>query len=168
MKLFTIWDMDNCLADDLWRQQYIEWGKQGDDRYRAYNERLLLDAPAHLREFELYMKIGAEPVFFTGRSEYLRPLTYDWIDMHLSKFGVKPRPTMYMRPNDHRATPRDLKEEMLTRMYREHLGFGNRIIGAFDDLPPVVQMYRNHNIPSAQLAIHAELSGAYSPADLKL
>lgn len=167
MKLFTIWDLDNCLSDDKWRQERIEWDKEGDERYRAYNENLTMDRPRHITEFELFLKIGAEPVFFTGRSEYLREPTWRWLS---AWFGdqLKPQPILYMRPDGSRMSPRDLKEQMLKRFFGEHMGFGNRVIAAFDDLPPIVQMYRDHNIPTAQLAIHADLTGAYKPADLKL
>lgn len=166
MKLYTIWDIDNCLADDGWRQERIEWDKRGDERYRAYNAVLEGDAPQHFSEFHLYMKIGAEPVFFTGRSEYLREPTYRWLERHYKQFGLQPRPVMYMRPNGHSATPRDLKEAMLRKFFSEHLGFGNRIIAAFDDLPTVVQMYKSYNIPAAQLAVSLHLEGAYKPSDL--
>lgn len=164
MKLFTIWDLDNCLADDHWRQKNIEWDKDGDDRYRFYNSMLEMDRLAHKNEFDLFIKIGAEPVFFTGRSEYLREPTLRWIHRQL---GIV-NPIMYMRPDNHRASPRDLKEVMLTKFFREHMGFGNRIIAAFDDLPPVVEMYRQHNVPAAQLAIHHDLTRAYKPEDLKV
>lgn len=167
MKLYTIWDLDNCLADDMWRQDRIEWDKDGDERYRAYNSVLIHDELGHGKEFELFLKMGAEPVFFTGRSEYLRESTWEW--MHLRKLLVgQPAPLIFMRPNGHSASPRDLKEAMLRRFFRDHLGFGNRVIAAFDDLPPVVQMYREHNLPAVQLAIHAELTGAYKPEDLKV
>lgn len=164
MNLFAIWDIDNCIADDFWRQERIEWDKDGDERYRAYNDVLEDDVFCHRKEFDLLMAMGATPVFFTGRSEYLRNKTERWL---WRQRGLV-KPIMYMRPNDGRMTPKDLKEQMLTKFRMDYLGFGNRIIGAFDDLPPVVQMYRENNIPAAQLAIHADLTGAYKPADLKL
>lgn len=164
MKLYTIWDIDNCVADDKWRQERIEWDKEGDERYRAYNAVLEHDVVHHKREFDLFLSMGAQPVFFTGRSEYLRDATNSWLYAGLSLL----QPVMYMRPNNSRMTPRALKEEMLNRFFKEHMGFGNRILAAFDDLPPIVQMYREHNIPAVQLAIHEDLTGAYKPADLKL
>lgn len=168
MKLYSIWDIDNCLADDHWRQQYIDWDLQGDERYRRYNALSHRDTLHHRAEFELMLKIGAEPVFFSGRPEYMREMTWVWLRGHLTVSGLKPQPTMYLRENGTVGlTPKACKETMLKRFFAEHLGFGNRIIGAFDDIPAIVAMYRENNIPAAQLCIHHDLSGAYQPSDLK-
>lgn len=161
MKLFDIWDIDNCVADDLWRQPLIDYGKTGDDRYRDYNSRLEEDAVCHLAEFNLFRKMGSTPVFITGRSEYLRESTYRW---QYQGLGVV-QPIMYMRPNNSLLTPARLKEALLTRFFYEHMGFGNRVIAAFDDLESVVKMYRDHNIPAAVLAIHADVNQVYAATD---
>lgn len=166
MTLYDIWDLDNCLADDAWRQDRIEWDKTGDDRYRKYNEGLGSDELCHRAEFALFRRMGSTPVFFTGRSEYLRAPTNHWINRNLASTGMTSYPLMYMRPDNAKDTPRALKDKMLQCLFAEHLGFGSRIVAAFDDLPIVVQMYRDNNIPAVQLAIHADYSKAYKAEDL--
>lgn len=162
MKLYSIWDIDNCLADDAARQSSVEWGKVGDARYDRYNEMSINDPLRHRTEFELMLKMGATPIFATGRAEKHRDITLRW----LYKVLDLSFPRMYMRPNGTVGlTPRTLKEQML-RQIQYGLGSDERIIGAFDDLDAVVQMYRSHGIPAAKLCIHEDVSMVYQPSDL--
>lgn len=159
-----IWDIDNCLADDQWRQELVDWELKGDARYYRYNEQLCKDHAAHTREFELYRRLGAKPVFFTGRAEYLRKDTESWLELRLH---LKPGTyRIFMRPNGTEGlTPRTLKERMLLEFLSSYPHA--KIIAAFDDIPAVVDMYRSYDVPAARLAIHSDLTGAYQPSDLK-
>lgn len=163
MKLYSIWDIDNCLADDSARQSLVDWDEVGDARYDRYNLQAAHDPLFHRAEFELMLKLGATPVFFTGRPEKHRRLTLTWLHRAL---GLS-FPRMYMRPDGTVGlTPRTLKEQML-KEFQAWMAPDERIVAAFDDLDAVVQMYRSHGIPAAKLIIHEDVSKVYQPSDLK-
>ncbi len=158
---YVIWDIDNCLADDRHRLHFVDLTGHGPQRYAAYNARSLHDIPANQEMFRT-MSAMATPVFFTGRQEYLRRDTTVWLSMH---FGVW-NPIMFMRPNEVGCSPRKLKEAMLHALWGHGVLY-RQIIGAFDDVPAVIDMYRSYGLPAAQLAIHDELHLVYSPNDLR-
>lgn len=159
----TIWDIDNCVSDDKWRQERIDWTLHGDDRYRVYNDAAIYDAAVHVREFEFMRRLGAKPVFFSGRPEYMRTDSGVWAQNRLRVDMGDHR--LYLRPTGTKGiSPRRIKEEMLLAFRLEFPDA--KIIGAFDDIPAIVEMYRSYGIPAARLAINHDLSGAYEPADL--
>lgn len=158
LRRYALWDIDNCLADDRWRCHLIDWSRQGDDRYRRYNSQAHIDAPKHLDEFQLISKL-AEPIFLTGRPEYMRDDTEKWIEHNLKVTHGG----LWMRPDGCDMRPAVLKQEMLLNLYQTISR--SRIIGAFDDVPAIIQMYLDNRIPAVRLAIHDEHL-AYAPEDL--
>lgn len=157
----SVWDIDNCIAADHWRQGRINWELHGDDRYRDYNAQAINDLPAHQREFEFIRRLGARPVFFSGRPEYMRSDTVYWLNLHFAMEVGAYR--LYLRPSQG-LTPRALKENMLQEFMLEYQDV--KIIAAFDDIPSIVSMYRSYGIPAARVAVHHDLSGAYADSDL--
>lgn len=160
-KKWSIWDLDNCLADDAWRQPMIDFTKEGGQRYEVYDAAMFNDRPAHVEEFN-FMRRFTTPVVFTGRREKWRQLTERWLDKH---FGFVPM--VFMRGDDDNGVPVQVKRDMLLRLLNDQRVPVFDIVGAFDDLPAVVQMYRQFSIPSCELAIHGDLLAAYTPADLQ-
>lgn len=160
----AIWDIDNCLADDSPRHHLIDWSKQGDERYLAYNEAMMNDRAVHAEEFRVLRAIGCTPVFFTGRPEAFRAQTTNWLRDNL---GVS-FPIVHMRPDGTVGlTPVALKERMLREYLREVQGFRQgwvQIIAAFDDLPEVLEMYRSFGIAAVQLKV-GDPHAAYGPED---
>jgi hypothetical protein len=144
---YTIWDLDNCLADDSWRAPLIDWHLKGDARYARYNEHLMRDQPCHQEAFWLLKNAGYLPLVFTGRTETYRPSTLAWMEQHFG--GCH---DLYMRGVGDQSEAHLLKERMLRILFP--LGNFRSIALAVDDLPEVVEMYRKHGIPSARLHIH--------------
>lgn len=159
----VIFDIDNCIADDHWRQPLIDWHLAGDARYARYNDAMGQDAVCNLAVFKMFMALGYTPVFFSGRPEAYRAKTAFWL---ANKLGYAQN--VFLRANGTKGlTPRRLKENMLCSIEDECMARGIDIVAAFDDIPAVVDMYRELGIPAAVLAIHSDLSGAYQPGDLK-
>lgn len=159
----VIWDIDNCLSDDHWRQGLIDWEVHGDARYQRYNAAALQDQAKHASVFELFRRLGALPVFFTGRPQTMAEDTKAWLTRW---FNLDPDEYhIYFRPLGSKGlTPKMLKEQMLLQFLLE---FKNAtVIAAFDDIPAIITMYRAYDIPAARLAIHSDLAGVYEPADL--
>lgn len=157
----SIWDIDNCLSDDRHRTHLIDPTRQGDEKYAAYNTQMHLDPVCNLSLFKVFQKMS-HPVFATGRPERFRDTTFKWIEDSLGVW----KPTIYMRPNDTIGlTPVKLKETFLEIIMGVY-GRSN-IIGAFDDIPAVVEMYQRHRIPACVLQVHPDLARTYTPEDLK-
>jgi hypothetical protein len=162
-KSIVIFDIDNCIADDHWRQPLIDWDLSGDLRYARYNDAMDKDKLCNGEIFKLFMELGHTPVFFSGRPEAYRGKTALWLADNLSYTQ-----NLFLRPNGTKGlTPRALKERMLRNIEEECIARDIEVVAAFDDIPAVVEMYRELRIPAAVLAIHSDLSGAYQPGDLK-
>jgi hypothetical protein len=157
----VIWDLDNCLADDKWRQDLIEWDKVGDERYEVYNNHMCGDNAHNVDKFKAFVAAGLYPVFFTGRAEHFRGATAAWIRENLCCEAF----TLFMRPSGTvGVTPAALKERMLDDLFSMgHLP--SDIVAAFDDLQPVIDMYRSRGVNGVHLQIH-DPAGAYDAADL--
>lgn len=156
----AIWDIDNVLADDRHRLRLIDWSKEGDDRYRAYNAALSQDPVCHVKEFNLTLAMGCTPVFFTGRPEYARIETSIWLQRRLGLLN----PIIYMRENGTVGlSPATLKARMLDKVFYWHRDW--RVVAAFDDLPAVIDMYRERGIDAVHLEI-SDHTAAYGPSDL--
>lgn len=156
---FTIWDLDNCLADDQWRQRHVDWKKEGNERYNEYDQRMIYDEPRHLAEFA-FMSRFTTPIFFTGRRERWASLTMHWLRQNLHQHT----PLIYMRRDNEESKPHVVKERMLRELLARVTPI--QIVAAFDDVPSIVEMYRRYNIAADRLYIHDDLSGVYQPADV--
>lgn len=143
MSKVVIWDLDNCLADDLWRVPLIDWHLRGDERYARYGENCDQDTLHNLDKFEFMCKLGT-PVVITGRTELLRAPTLRWT----AQLGINPR-NVLMRPLGVRTPAAQLKLNMLRQRF-----FSHQVVAAFDDLPDVVAAYRSFGIASTQLIIN--------------
>lgn len=170
-RLFTLWDLDNCLFDDKWREPLIDHRLTGNEKYAAYNERLGEDKVCHLRHFRLMCDdTRIQPIFMTGRQDRYFLATQDKIQRDLGVW-VELGQNIFMRKGDEQTRPADLKRRqlhelraVLTEVYGPD---GWEIVAAFDDLPNIVDMYREEGITACQLAIHPVSHAIYSAEDLQ-
>jgi hypothetical protein len=143
----AIFDLDNCLSDDLWRQAYIKWDEQvPSERYDRYHRGCGLDQPANLDVFNEYYG-PYKIVFLTGRPVYVREQTIVWIKNHLKITS----PILLMRNNFDQRKSVDVKFDMMKDL-RYNYGIEPQV--AFDDRPEIIQMYRDHGMEVHQLFIH--------------
>lgn len=149
----TIFDLDNCVADDGWRIPMIDWSKSvAEGRYDKYHALSSLDTPHNVG----LVDSSLNPVFLTARPVMFYPQTQAWIRKH---FGIQ-RPTIIMRNNDdHRPSP-ELKASQLSALLGGDYLFTNVAI-AYDDRDDIVRMYRDHGVRAMQVAIHDVC--AYTP-----
>lgn len=156
---YTLWDIDNCLADDRPRQHLIDWHLTGNARYDRYNAKMMEDELVHKVEFDFMCRFTT-PVFLTGRVEKWENHTRHWLG---EKLNVE-SPLLYMRADGDEGSPAAVKKYMLRGILaRINL---KQIVAGFDDVPAVVKMYQDCGISAAVLAIHTDLSKVYGPSDL--
>jgi hypothetical protein len=158
---YVIFDLDNCLSDDGWRIEKIDWTKANPaERYAPYHAGCSSDTARNVGVFNTYAQTY-KVLFFTARPESVREATRQWIEHEL---GVN-CPSISMRGNnDHRPSV-DLKRHML----QEFVAMGGAkedIFIAFDDHEGVLKMYEEEGVDSCRLAIHDRC--AYTPPASKL
>lgn len=146
----AIWDLDNCLADDRWRIEFIDWAQTNPDkRYDKYHMLCGQDAPGNVSLFAA-VSAQATPVFCTARPECVRGTTVRWLRNNLPQHHASYASLLLMRATgDHLPSVR-LKHYMLTTLRAQ----GHTIAAAFDDREDVVRMYREHGVAAARLWIH--------------
>jgi len=141
-----ILDLDNCIADDGWRIQYIG---DGPKKYDAYHQ---LSAFDELCNRGLFHNIGT--VIFTGRPDTYAPLTIKWLERKRVQHRF-----LFMRPEGNFMNNVDLKKLFLQQLFQIDLGGGaisiDDIVWAYDDHPGVIKMYQEQGIKATQVCIHS-------------
>lgn len=158
----VLWDLDNCLSDDSWRLRFIDWHEDNPgERYAKYHALILGDEPGNLDVWERWLALNTEPVFVTGRPDTARYSTLHWIASHL---GIQ-RPRLLMRNrNDHRPGERVKRDLLLNEPDLRT----PRVVAAYDDHPPIVEMYRrDFGISSHLLSIHSRRAYTAPPLSSK-
>lgn len=163
---FTIFDLDNCLADDAWRIGLIDWEQADmDKRYDAYHRACGGDAARNVEYLTAAVEAGHVPVFITARPVTVWDITVNWL---VRSFGVLTEPCtdlhrarkgefiLFMRNvGDHRRSC-DMKEAALADLMDVN-GWDilkSNLYHAYDDRHDVVAMYRRNGINASVLAIH--------------
>lgn len=164
----ALWDLDNCLADDSWRINFINWSAADlDVRYHDYHRLCSGDTVCNLsRFFAVHNDNDIEPVFVTARPERVRTMTKSWIRSHIT--GTFPDDAMLLMRGNRDHTPSlALKRELVHGLRTRDWGdSGLQIVTAFDDRPDIVAMYREQfGIDAHVLAIHSVC--AYTPPQRK-
>lgn len=149
-KRIAIWDLDNCLANDGHRIQFIDWKTNDPDkRYAMYHNLCHLDAPGNTTLFDAACTMGFEPVFITGRPESVRAATQRWIKERLTAIGPL---NLLMRPAGNRMGAVELKETLVKCAW---LDDPELFVAAYDDHPDIVKMYRERfGFDAQQIKIH--------------
>jgi FMN phosphatase YigB (HAD superfamily) len=130
-----IFDIDGTIADNSHRQQFV---RSKPKNWKAYNSMMADDKPIDATIAvcnTLYT--GADIILCTGRQEKDRKLTEDWLLAHKVEYDE-----LFMRKTEDFRDDTIVKKEMLDKI--RELGYA--IVGAFDDRPKVVAMWRTNGI----------------------
>lgn len=144
-------DVDNCIADDLWRQPLICWHlPQGHARYHLYHTASVLDRGGwdNISRLREHIIRGAQVYFLTAMPERYAPIRKAW----LRKIGLRWTRILF-RPNDCVEDSVRLKRRMVRQLRAEGVPF-YEVAAAYDDRRAVVEMFREEGLPG----IHMEIS----------
>lgn len=139
-----ILDIDNCIADDSWRIPRINW--EIEDPFVRYHDYHSLSAFDVAHNHDLFLGFKGDIVIFTARPIIYRPATQEW----LKRNGVAHSVLMMRDMDDHRHSV-ELKKAQLEAMLGNSNLTIDKIKGAFDDRPDVIEMYKSMGIEGAQL-----------------
>lgn len=147
----TIFDLDNCLADDGWRIALIDQFE--DDNWKKYLRYHLMspcDEPANVERLPPHPQRVA---IFTARPVFFFAQTRDW----LRRVGIEHN-WLLMRNNDDLRGALAVKRTQLawfTSGDYEEVSITN-IVRAYDDREDIVEMYRAQGIEAEVLRAHNE------------
>lgn len=142
-----ILDIDNCIADDSWRIPIINWEQENPLwRYHDYHSLSGFDS-AH--NHDLYLNHRHDIIIFTARPIMYRAITQEWLKRH----GVRHEVLMMRDMEDHRHSVELKKAQLQALLDNSDLEL-NDIVGAFDDRPDVVEMYKQHGINAHIRFVH--------------
>lgn len=157
MNKVAIIDIDNCLADDAWRREFLrphyeQVGLRPSlSPWHVYHDLAALDEPGFVHEFEVFMR-HAQPykVFFlTMRPEIYRYSTQHWLQRHHPTLHG----TLIMRGIEDERPPVEVKRSMLSHICRQYNFALSNIIAAFDDHQEVLRMYNDEGLPVVEANI---------------
>ncbi len=150
MKHFAIFDLDNCLSNDLHRIPLIDWTQPNpEERYAAYHAACGNDAPGNM---DLYRAVTAtrQAVFLTARPTTVALQTRAWISRHL---GITHATLLMRNAGDNRPSV-DVKRWQLD-MLPQHYGVPlENIDHAYDDRQDIIDMYRGLGLAATRVQIH--------------
>ena len=162
----VIFDLDNCLADDNHRVNYIDRTKTGDARYEAYHANMGKDKPnpEAVRKINTHAEAARRIFILTARPVRYRHATMAWLDMNAIHYDE-----LIMRPDGDHGTSVKVKRQMLNWMTESYDVVGSEIVMAYDDRDDVIAMYKSLKIPAELLAVNAnqeccEKGGSSEPA----
>ena len=113
--MILILDLDGTLADTSHRAGFIEKPNPTDEDWDRFfdPELVALDVPIAESQDALgkISRIFDKIIFLTGRPEYLRKTTAQWLDVY---FGMSPTPEeLFMRPSGSRISNSTIKKGLL-------------------------------------------------------
>lgn len=146
----VIFDIDNCLSNDGWRQDKLKLHqvglKESLSPWHIYHDLAAFDKPGFQHEFDVFMRtVQPDRVFFlTMRPEIYRYSTAHWLNIHFPLLTEKGE--LIMRHVDDIRRPVEVKRSMLSEVCMEYDTCIPNIVAAFDDNREILQMYRDEGV----------------------
>ena len=158
MKKYVVFDLDNCLSNDEWRIQHINWhAKNLTERYDTYHSLAPFDEPGNMKVLRSWLDHKYDLIILTARAARYDVATQCW----LRKYDI-PAAMICMRAADDFRPSEVVKREQLISLRIDP----SNIAAAFDDRQRTVDMYRALGIERAvRLWIHA---APYAPTRIRI
>ena len=137
-------DIDGTLADNRYRQHYLEGEKKNWDGF--FSEMHLDEVNCTVLDtVQRYTKCSPrhDVILLTGRFEKHRRITEMWLKFH----GV-PYDVLFMRPNDDYRPDHEVKKEIYLNLIKSN----NDVFLVLDDRASVVKMWRELGLTCFQVA----------------
>lgn len=135
----VIWDLDGTLSNDHARAHFVEV-EQGRKRdWKSYFDAIDEDPPiaASMEILRALRAVGIRTVFLTGRPEYTRPKTEQWLKAN----GLTDYDRLLMRPEGEFRPAGEFKVEEVDRLCEEY-----EVVCAFEDRIDVADHIRRAGI----------------------
>lgn len=150
MIMITIFDLDNCISNDLHRLRHIDHSKASAfDRYHNYHLLSAFDQFWNTSVFRRHEVCGDRIVIATARPEHYRALTVGWFRRHNARLDL-----LLMRNDEDERGSVDVKRDFLLQI-DTMFGLSN-VSAAYDDRPDVIEMYKSFNLQAKVLCCYVQ------------
>ena len=135
-----IFDLDGTLSDDRARAHFVEVEAGRKRDWQSYFDAMTEDPPiaASIAILHAMRKDGFRVLYLTGRPEYTRPLTEQWLKAN----GLDEYDRLLMRPDGERRPASEFKVEVIEKLRDEY-----QIVCAFEDRLDVADALRTGGTP---------------------
>lgn len=143
--MIILCDIDNCISNDLWRHEFINWSlPQGRQRYHSYHSAAAFDTAHNLDKLRVP---GAEVIFLTAMPQEYAVIRENWLAENFIKYS-----RILYRQEDHHLNSIQLKRNMIHQLRKEGIKL-DQCIAAYDDRRSVIQMFIEEGLPGIHLQI---------------
>lgn len=147
--IVIILDLDNCISDDGWRVETIDWHRDGHDRFHRYHSLAPWDSYAPHPDVAHWVTSGERIAIFTARPVMYRHLTEEWLRRKSVEYTY-----LLMRNQSDLRPSLELKRSQLQWLVSHYDVRLDDIGMAYDDRPEIVAMYREAGLQAEVRAIH--------------
>ena len=145
---YAVFDLDNCISDDMWRKKFIRDDKEGDDRFKLYHSLCEHDQPSNLHWLPTFHS-GIRASVLTSRPESMMGETVEWLGDNLEPLMGRPMEYLWMRSPGDTRPPAEYKKDRINTVIAKAARYGSpaygRNIRFFDDDPDVINMLSEYN-----------------------
>lgn len=147
---YVIFDLDNCISNDAWRIQTVDWYCTNlERRYARYHALGAFDQSDNTHIVRKHQEQRHKIVVMTARPASVRHQTEFWLE----RLGINPVLLLMRGNNDH--TPSVFLKQGMVRTLPEHRIYAQDIVAAYDDRTDIVQMFNANGLPGSVLCIHS-------------
>lgn len=141
-----ILDLDNCISDDSWRLDRIDWNAMTPtQRCHDYHSLCGFDSSGNR---DLFKTTQHSIAIFTARPVMFRAITEEWMRRQGIKWEI-----LLMRETDEHHPSVQTKKMQLDLFIRAGFTIAD-VARAYDDREDVVNMYRSYGLNATGRAIH--------------
>lgn len=155
-RVVTVFDIDNCIANDAHRIGLIDWSRDiAAGRYDAYHAALEDDKPMPVAALKAL--VVGDAVFMTARPDKYRDATLRWLRRHYGDDIAIRNEHLYMRGDTNHLPGVDVKREMMSHLLNPNNNpSGKHIVvcRAYDDRDDILAMYRSLGLPVQKMKMH--------------
>lgn len=159
----AVFDLDGCIANDLWRRDRIPPNPTTGLHYDFYHagcgeDQVLVPGSVRLQE---HIDAGDFIAFATARPFKCAEMTTKWI---AKNFGIQPNKDflILMRKNEDDRGSVEVKREFVGYLRTYERDSGRKIIAAYDDRQDIVDLYLSEGIPGVyrldETGLHSQVS----------
>jgi len=151
-KNVVMFDLDGCLSNDEWRLKRIPENPTQQADWDHYHEDCDRDEPLEQGAAVLrsHLDAGSVVLFTTTRPHTMGDKTSAWIQKHF-KINPSDHFSILMRQHGDTRSSVDLKREFAKFVLGNATADGTSIIAAYDNIPEIVDMYREFGINACVL-----------------
>lgn len=142
----SIFDLDNCISNDSWRKDIIDFKNEAahNERWHEYHSLSNLDKYENSHMVDQEADEDNKIVIITGRPERYRNQTIGWLNAHSINYF-----SLLMRDNKDKRSSVEVKKALVKAFIIDNHPVDVQV--AYDDRQDIVDMYKEIGIVNARI-----------------